>query len=63
VCRCRSQLTAREASLSHHNAPLTPTGRLLLCQRIEAGMPGPIPLQPSASPASAPTSGGDGVPG
>ena len=23
--------------MSHHNAPLTPTGRLLLCQRIEAG--------------------------
>lgn len=25
--------------MSHRNAPLTPTGRLLLCQRIEAGMP------------------------
>ena len=25
--------------MSHANAPLTPTGRLLLCQRIEAGAP------------------------
>jgi transposase InsO family protein len=25
--------------VSHRNAPLTPTGRLLLCQRIEAGSP------------------------
>ena len=25
--------------MSHRNAPLTPTGRLLLCQRIEAGTP------------------------
>ncbi len=25
--------------MSHRNAPLTPTGRLLLCQRIEAGSP------------------------
>jgi transposase InsO family protein len=25
--------------VSHRNAPLTPTGRLLLCQRIEAGRP------------------------
>jgi transposase-like protein len=25
--------------VSHRNAPLTPRGRLLLCQRIEAGSP------------------------
>ena len=25
--------------MSHRNAPLTPTGRLLLCQRIQAGEP------------------------
>jgi hypothetical protein len=37
VCRCRSQLTNLEVLVSHRNAPLTPTGRLLLCQRIESG--------------------------
>ena len=25
--------------MGHRNAPLTPTGRLLMCQRIEAGEP------------------------
>ncbi len=25
--------------MSHRNAPLTPQGRLLLCRRIEAGVP------------------------
>jgi transposase len=31
--------TEPEVPVAHRNAPLTPTGRLLLCRRIEAGEP------------------------
>ena len=36
---CYHTALAERRPLVHRNAPLTPAGRLLLCQRIEAGWP------------------------